>query len=466
MAALPGGNLESAATFIERFVQTSFITKGGPTLSPIKGSSSEGLFGATLGFFIGFAAVSLFGPTAHTFKDVMQLSPVLVGLLVAMPSLSGSLLRIPFSAWVDTTGGRKPFLVLLALSIVGMLGLTLVVYLLYPDQLNAGLYPLLLLLGLLSGCGIATFSVGISQVSYWFPQARQGWALGTYAGVGNIAPGLFSFLLPIALGSFGLAGSYLAWLIFLVVGTLLYYVLGRNAWYFQLLAQDVPADTAKQTARQHGQELFPAGNMIDSLVLSAKVWKTWVLVVLYFTTFGGFIALTAWLPTYWNSFFAVSAVSAGMLTALYSILTSVIRIAGGSISDRIGGENTAILSLLTMLVGGILMTASHNYGLSVFGEILMALGMGTNNAAVFKLVPQEVPEAVGGAAGWVGGLGAFGGFAIPPIMGAFVRAQGDLGYAQGFATFVVLAVLSLLLANVLKRTHVRVPVTAAHSEGV
>jgi hypothetical protein len=51
-------------------------------------------------------------------------------------------------------------------------------------------------------------------------------------------------------------------------------------------------------------------------------------------------------------------------------------------------------------------------------------------------------------------------------MGAFVRAQGDLGYAQGFATFIVLAVLSLVLANVLKRTHVTLPVTAARSEGV
>ncbi len=64
--------------------------------------------GATVGFFFGFAAVSLFAPTADRFDDVMQLSPVLVGLLVAAPSLSGSLLRIPFSAWVDTTGGRKP----------------------------------------------------------------------------------------------------------------------------------------------------------------------------------------------------------------------------------------------------------------------------------------------------------------------------------------------------------------------
>ena len=436
------------------------------TMYRLKGTPNEGLFGATLGFFFGFAAVSLFGPTAHKFKEAMELSPVLVGLLVAAPSLSGSLLRIPFSAWVDTTGGRKPFLVLLGLSVVGMLGLTLVVDLLYPERLSASLYPLLVLLGVLSGCGIATFSVGISQVSYWFPQKRQGWALGFYAGVGNLAPGMFSFILPIALGSLGLAGAYLAWLIFLVIGTVLYYFTGRNAWYFQLREQGVPHEEAVPIAREHGQELFPASSMVESLKVSAKVWKTWALVVLYFTTFGGFIALTAWFPTYWKSFFAVSAVTAGTLTAIYSLLTSAIRVPGGSIADRIGGENTAILALLTMLVGAALMSFSHTYELSVVGQILMAVGMGVNNAAVFKLVPQEVPEAVGGAAGWVGGLGAFGGFAIPPVMGAFVRAQGDPGYATGFVTFIGLALLSLVLAYVLKRTHVAVTrVAVARSDG-
>lgn len=429
----------------------------------IKGSPNEGLFGATLGFFIGFAAVSLFGPTARQFKNVMGLSPVLVGLLVAMPSLSGSLLRIPFSAWVDATGGRKPFLVLLALSILGMLGLFLVIALLYPDRLSASLYPLVLLLGLLCGCGIATFSVGISQVSYWFPQARQGWALGTYAGIGNIAPGLFSFLLPIVLSSWGLAGSYLAWLIFLVVGAGLYYIIGRNAWFFQLRDQGVPVGGAKQMAREHGQELFPAGNLLDSLKISAWAWKNWVLVILYFTTFGGFIALTAWLPTYWTSFFAVSVVAAGALTALYSILTSVSRVFGGSVSDWIGGENTAILALATLLVGAVLMTVSHSHPLSVIGESVMALGMGVNNAAVFKLVPQEVPKAVGGAAGWVGGLGAFGGFVIPPVMGVFVREQGDIGYAWGFVIFIALAILCLALTYVLKLTHVMQEVPSGSS---
>ena len=315
-------------------------------MNQLRGTPNQSLLAATLGFFAGFAAVALFGPTASRFQEVMHLSPVMVGFLVAAPALSGSLLRIPFSAWVDTTGGRKPFLVLLALSLLGMFGLLLVIYFLYPDRLSSNLYPLLLGLGVLSGCGIATFSVGVSQVSYWFPQAKQGRALAIFAGVGNLAPGLFSFLLPIALVSLGLAGSYTAWLAFLATGAVLYAVLGRNSWFFQLQSRGVAAEEARRIAREKGQFLFPAGSLVESLRISARTWKTWALVWVYFTTFGGFIALTAWLPTYWRSYFGVSAVKAGLLTAVYSVLTSAIRIGGGMLSDRLreGGENTAILA--------------------------------------------------------------------------------------------------------------------------
>lgn len=85
-------------------------------MKSLTGTPRQALFGATLGFFVGFAAVALFGPTASRFKEVMNLSPTQVALLVAIPALTGSLLRIPFSAWVDTTGGRKPLLVGLGLS--------------------------------------------------------------------------------------------------------------------------------------------------------------------------------------------------------------------------------------------------------------------------------------------------------------------------------------------------------------
>jgi len=309
-------------------------------------------------------------------------------------------------------------------------------------------------LGVLCGCGIATFSVGISQVSYWFPQAKQGKALAVFAGCGNLAPGIFSLLLPIALVTFSLANAYMAWLAFLAVGTLLYALLGRNAWYFQLVGQGLAAEQARQIAREHGQTLFPAGSLRDSLRISARVWKTWALVWIYFTTFGGFIALTAWLPTYWKSYFGVSVVKAGLLTALYSILTSVIRIAGGVLSDHLreGGENTAILSLLIMLVGALVMTGSTQFELALPGEVLLAIGMGVCNAAVFKLVPQAVPQAVGGAAGWVGGLGALGGFVLPPVMGFAVSDLGKRGYPIGFIVFVFLSIFALSMTWILKYT--------------
>ncbi len=103
-----------------------------------------------------------------------------------------------------------------------------------------------------------------------------------------------------------------------------------------------------------------------------------------------------------------------------------------------------------MLVGALVMMTSTSLELALPGEILLAVGMGMGNAAVFKLVPQAVPQAVGGAAGWVGGLGAFGGFAIPPMMAFAVRDLGQAGYAIGFIVFVFLALFSLGMAWVLK----------------
>ena len=95
--------------------------------------------------------------------------------------------------------------------------------------------------------------------------------------------------------------------------------------------------------------------------------------------------------------------------------------------------------------------------------------MGVNNAAVFRLVPDYVPHAVGGASGWVGGLGALGGFAVPPLLGHFVGTMGPSGYARGFVVYVALAIMSLVLTGILRlalrRESLETPVTqkSAHS---
>ena len=220
----------------------------------LAGSPAAGLTMGTWGFFVGFAAVALYGPAAKYFQEQMHLGGLALGLLVAAPQLTGSLLRIPFGAWVDRVGGRLPMLTLFALSLVGMWGLVFI--LLTVKTLTVAAYPIVIMFGFLSGCGVASFSVGIPQVSYWFPQSRQGTALGAYGGIGNLAPGFFTLLLPYAIAAWGLAGSYFAWFTFLLIGTAVYAWLAHDAYFFQLRRQGFDSDTSSQDCRRKGTRII------------------------------------------------------------------------------------------------------------------------------------------------------------------------------------------------------------------
>ncbi|MHA1680589.1 MAG: MFS transporter [Promethearchaeota archaeon] len=424
----------------------------------IKGTPKSGLVGSTLGFFIGFTAVVTIGATIKFFKPGLQgtgISDALIGLLVASPNLSGSLLRIPFAAWSDSIGGKKPLLVLLVISVIGMGGLVIVGFIIYPLGITSVHYGLLLALGFLSGCGLATFSVGISQTSYWFPQKEQGKALGLYGGIGNTAPGIFSLVLAIILPVFGLGGSYLTWFIVLLSGTILYEIVGRDAWSFQLENQGLKFEDAEAIAREKGQELFPSHKIIESLKISGKISNTWLLVGLYFTSFGGFIALSAWFPTYWSTFHGVDNLAL-VLTALFIIIGSIARVFSGSLADRFSGSRVTLAGITSIIIGGSIMmfAGPGNVLLAVLAMVIITTGMGIVNAGVFKLVPKAIPKAVGGAAGWIGGLGAFGGFVIPPTMGLFVDLLGSPGYSAGFVVFIVLGIVSLMFLQLIKRSKV------------
>jgi len=224
----------------------------------------------------------------------------------------------------------------------------------------------------------------------------------------------------------------------------------QDAPYFQYREMGIDIDP-EALLLACGEELLPSGNAMDSIRKAGSDWRTWTLTYFYFVTFGGFIALTVWFPTYWSERFAVGLVQAGLLTALYSLSASLLRVLGGYAADRIGGEKVTLLSFFVIAIGALLMVlSSRSLGVAVTGTLLLALGMGFANAAVFKLVPKYSPAAVGGAAGIVGGLGAFGGFVIPPLMGLFVKLNGNAGYSLGFIVFLSLALLAIGLIILLK----------------
>jgi nitrate/nitrite transporter NarK len=415
-----------------------------------KSTPTKALTWITLSFFAGFAGVSAYGPIVVQLKESMALSPMMIGLLVSCPALTGSLLRIPFGAMVDRFGGKKLILILLSLAAAGVAGITLMFVIdpvPGPEQ-----YPIFLLFGTLCGCGIAIFSVGIPAVSYWFPQKKQGSALAIYGGLGNVAPGLFALILPWMVIALGFTASYIFWFGMLVFLIFFIYLYMKDAPYFQYRELGIEIDPDALLIAC-GEELFPSGKAMNSIKTAAADWRTWVLTFFYFISFGGFIALTVWFPTYWIEFFSTSLITAGILTAIYSLSCSFLRVLGGFASDNIGGEKIVLVSFLAIVLGAILMLlATDLISFAITGMMILALGMGFANAAVFKLVPKYSPMAVGGAAGIVGGLGAFGGFVIPPSMALFVRFNGLIGYSQGFFIFLVLALLSLVLFAVLYRS--------------
>jgi len=416
----------------------------------IQGTRNQTLFLATLGFFGGFAGVAVFGPLVPRFKDLLDLSPLAAALLASMPNLTGSLLRIPFGAAVDRYGGKRPFLTLLSITLVGMAGLLWLLHGAYPAHM-AGTYPALLALAVLIGCGIATFSVGVGQVSYWFPKREQGGALGIYGGLGNLSPGLSTLLLPLAVAGMGMFAGYGIWLGVLLAIVLVYAVFIHDAPVFQLRARGVTPDPAT-LANLGGGESIPSGTAKAGLVAAARVPATWALVGFYFLSFGGFMALTAWLPTYWHAMYGASLRQAGVFAAVFSLLTALVRVAGGIASDRLPIRFALIGNFTLMLAGLIAVAFSHVFAISLLATIAIAVGMGLQNAIVFKLLPIYVPSAVGGAAGWVGGLGALGGFVLPPAMGIATALIGGPGaYARGFLPMAALVLIAMPFVFALDR---------------
>lgn len=417
----------------------------------ISGSPRRGLVMATLAFFAGLTTIVFYGVAGPTFQEALGISGALLGILLSSPHISKVALRVPFGAWVDEIGAKKPLLILFGITIAGMAGLVAILALFYPDDFGSHLYVPLLICGILAGAGGATFSVGIAQTSYWYPEDQQGFAMGAFGGAGNVGPGVMNYAVPVAIGVGGLTLAYAGWLAFMVVAAVLYALYGANPYYFQFLERGFDVDEAKGRAEEMGQEVFPSGGAKESLKTSSTSKWTWILVFLYTVSYGGgFTALSTWYPTYWSAFHGLTLSTAGLFAGIFVVYGSLIRIPGGSLSDRFGGEDVAIVSYGVMVLGAGIVTFSEAVIPSFVGMMVLGTGMGVVNAAVFELVPKYVPEAVGGASGWIGGIGGAGTLTVLPILGVFVDVYGEIGYARGFAVIAVLSAICVAISVALK----------------
>ena len=187
----------------------------------------------------------------------------------------------------------------------------------------------------------------------------------------------------------------------------------------------------------------------------------WVFSLIYGVTFGGFIGLTTFLPSYYYDQFGVSKVQAGQLTMLAAFMGAAVRIVGGWLSDRWGGVNTLTVVLLVVAVGLVLVGfSSGSLALTTLLLIVCFAALGAGNGALFQLVPLRWPTSTAVAGSMIGEIGALGGGLVPNAMGLSKQYLGS--YAWGFVFF---GALSLAMLGVMRVMQIRWTRTWAEKGG-
>jgi NNP family nitrate/nitrite transporter-like MFS transporter len=326
--------------------------------------------------------------------------------MIAVPVLLGSLGRLAAGMLADRFGGRNVFSALLILAAVPAVAIGL-----------STSYVQLVIFGLFLGIGGTTFPVGVGFTSRWFAPEKQGTALGIY-GMGNIGQSIAVFFAPVLALWFG------DWRMVFYIFAAVTFVWGI---VFYLTAQN---DATPARPRS-----------LSEMIAPLKSSRTaWVLSLFYFLTFGGFVALALYMPTFLRELYELTPTDAGARTAGFVVLATLMRPVGGLLADKFGGSKVLVGVFAGIAVLALLLGFSH-IALFTVGALGTAAMLGLGNGAVFKLVPQYFPKETGTVTGLVGAFGGLGGFFPPIELGLVKEATGS--YLLGFALLSAFAILCL-----------------------
>jgi NNP family nitrate/nitrite transporter-like MFS transporter len=374
------------------------------------------LVAAFLYFDMSFMVWVMLGPLGVQIANDLHLDAAHKGLMVAVPLLSGAMLRIVNGIGVDRIGPKATGLVGQVVVILGLL---------CAWYFGIHSFAQILMLGVVLGVAGSSFAVALPLASRWYPPQYQGIALGI-AGAGNSGTVFAALLAPSLAVSLGWINVVGLAAIPLVLALLVYIVCARNA-------PNPPP---------------PKGLLAYLSVL--RIGDAWWFMFFYAVTFGGFSGLASSLTIYFNSEYGLSPVAAGYFTAAAVFAGSLVRPVGGALADRIGGIRA--LSIMYTGAATALTIASFHLpqawmALVFFIAGMLALGMG--NGSVFQLVPQRFRREIGVMTGLVGMTGGVGGFYLASSLGYSKQLTGS--YQFGLLVFAILAMAALIGLSSIKQ---------------
>jgi len=359
----------------------------------------------------------LLGALGVSISESLGLSAAQKGLMVAVPILSGSLMRIPLGLLSDRFGGRR-------VGIAMLLALYLPLLVGWRAGTSLGV---LIAVGLLLGVAGASFAVVLPLASRWYPPERQGLVMGI-AAAGNSGTVVANLVAPRIAAMVGWHGVLALTTIPLTLVLIV----------FAALAKDSPTRVVAQS--------------LSNYLTVLRERELWWFCLFYCVTFGGYVGLSSFMPILLRDQYKVPAVTAGYLTALAALAGSGLRPLGGYVADRIGGVR--LLSVLFLGIATTYAAASRIPALTPMVAVLVTamVCLGLGNGAVFQLVPQCFRRQIGIATGVVGAVGGLGGFMLPTMLGQFKQHTGS--FAAGFIVLGSIAACALLLLRWLMATNV------------
>ncbi|MNZ75667.1 putative nitrate transporter NarT [compost metagenome] len=272
--------------------------------------------------------------------------------------------------------------------------------------------------GTFLGIGGAVFSVGVTSLPKYFPKEKHGLVNGIY-GLGNAGTAISTFAAPVLADRYGWATTVKMYLILLLVFVVINFFLGD---------------------RKEKRMKTPLVNEIKAVYKNEKLW---LFSLLYFITFGLFVALTVFLPNFLVSNFGLSSVDAGVRTAGFIVLCTLMRPVGGWLGDKFKAIYLLVMIFAGLTLSAIILAFSPSIGLYTVGCLSIALFAGIGNGVIFKLVPQYFSKQAGTVNGIVSMMGGLGGFFPPLILSAIHSITGQ--YSIGFMALSQVALASLVL---------------------
>ena len=382
------------------------------SMSPfLKAGHWPTLFAAFLYFDFTFAVWVLNGAMAPFISESYGLNAANKGFMVSVPILAGALMRFPLGLLSQYIGRKSAALVEMSLIILALL-----FGFLFVDS-----YDRVLVMGVLLGIAGASFGVALSLGSGWYPPRYKGLAMGI-AGAGNSGTVLAVLFAPPLAVAYGWQTVYGIAAATMVIPMIVMAVCAKE-----------PPDREHQNLRGHLSCLWEKDG--------------WAFSFIYIITFGGFVGLSSFLPTYFYDQFHVTKVQAGQLTMLAALMGSATRALGGYVSDRIGGV-TALTGVLMLVAVSLLFCGLSGSSLVTTTLLFMLCfaALGAGNGALFQLVPLRWPLTTAVAGSMIGEIGALGGGFIPNAMGLSKQYGGS--YLGGFVAFAVLTVAMLAMLRV------------------